>query len=567
VELYVLDRSLQRVEVIDKFESLIWTERFQDQGDFELTLYSTKSLRTLLTYGTMVSINKSNRIMTIEEVENKTETDGKKTLIVRGQSLEKILDDRIATYDLSTKVSDSLYKGTVTFNSTFDYLDTTSNHDLKDGDEIYFKSSVGLIGKFVGNISNFSIASNYFVIYKHGLNDGDKVYVKTAGTLPTGVTSGQMYYAIVVDADRLSLAANATDAKNSAAIDFTGTSSGAHGIYSALNDLQTYYVIKVNDTRLKLAETYEAAFSANIEYAPLDLFGTVTGTNKLYYLHKETWRIKGTPRQILEGIFNKFCVTPYDSLDTLFIYTPGSLYPNNGDLPEISTEYVLDLKVSSVYTVIKQLCEIWNFGFRITRSNSYNKVYFNIYSGSNRTMSGTSAVIFDIDLENLVNETEYTSNKYYKNIAHVYSKYGSSIVYSDSAEEFSTGFDKKIIYVDATDIDIYPGTELENLLQQRGREVLNARKTIVAFDGEVSKTNDYVYEIDYFLGDLVEVKDIDGNSTIKRVTEQIFTDDREGERSFPTLSSQISVPTGSWAVENVDKTWNDVTITIKWSDL
>jgi hypothetical protein len=29
----------------------------------------------------------------------------------------------------------------------------------------------------------------------------------------------------------------------------------------------------------------------------------------------------------------------------------------------------------------------------------------------------------------------------------------------------------------------------------------------------------------------------------------------------------MSVPTGSWAVENVDKQWGNVTITIKWSDL
>lgn len=567
MELYVLDSYFQRIEVIDKFESLIWTERFQEYGDFELTIHSTKSLRTLLTYGTMLSVNKSNRIMIIQEIENKTLTDGNKTLIVKGYSLEKILDDRIATYDLSNKILDSLYKGTITFNSTYDYLDTTSNHNLKDGDEIYFKSSVGLIGKLVGNITGWNTTSNYFRLNKHGIDNGDKVYVKTGGTLPGNVTSGQMYYAIVMDSDLLQLAANPTDAINGTAIDFTGSSSGTHSLYSALKDLQTYYVIKVSDTRLKLAETYEAAFSANIEYAPLDLFGTVTGVNKLYYLHKETWRIKGTPRQILEGIFYNFCVDPYDSIDTLFIYHEGSLYSNNGDLPEITTEYILDLKVSSVYTVIKQLCEIWNFGFRLTISPLYNKVYFNIYSGSNRTMSGTSPVIFDINLENLVNETEYTSAKYYKNTAYVYSKYGSSIVYSDSVDEFTTGFNKKIIYVDATDIDTYPGTELENLLQQRGREVLNANKTIVAFDGEVSKTNDYIYEIDYFLGDLVEVKDVDGNSTIKRVTEQIFTDDREGERSFPTLSTQISVPTGSWAIESVIKVWTDVVITLKWSDL
>src|SRR5438477_6612337 len=97
MEVYVLDSLLRRIQVFDRFESLIWTERFSDVGDFELDLMSTFENRNAFIIDTRIAINESYRVMTVDTVEDATDSEGKDILKVKGHSLEAILDDRVAT--------------------------------------------------------------------------------------------------------------------------------------------------------------------------------------------------------------------------------------------------------------------------------------------------------------------------------------------------------------------------------------------------------------------------------------------------------------------------------------
>lgn len=95
MELYRLDSQLKATDVVDLFESLIWTERWADVGDFELDIASTPSTRSMFTTGTHFAMNKTYKVMTVKAVEDKTEDDGKRMLKVTGNSLEEILQDRL----------------------------------------------------------------------------------------------------------------------------------------------------------------------------------------------------------------------------------------------------------------------------------------------------------------------------------------------------------------------------------------------------------------------------------------------------------------------------------------
>ena len=96
MEAYVLDPLLRRMAVIDRFESLIWTERFAAFGDFQIDIHSTPVHRNLLKTGTLLAMNESHRVMTVETVEDTVDSEGRRMLSVKGRSLEAILLDRVA---------------------------------------------------------------------------------------------------------------------------------------------------------------------------------------------------------------------------------------------------------------------------------------------------------------------------------------------------------------------------------------------------------------------------------------------------------------------------------------
>ena len=96
LEWYTLDSSLHRDTVIEGFESFIWTERFQDAGDFQIVIKSTYQTRTLLQPETLIAMKGSYRVMKIDTVSDVTADDGTRNLTVTGASLEALLQDRVA---------------------------------------------------------------------------------------------------------------------------------------------------------------------------------------------------------------------------------------------------------------------------------------------------------------------------------------------------------------------------------------------------------------------------------------------------------------------------------------
>lgn len=96
MEVYILDSLYRRIAVVDRFESLIWTERWKDVGDFELVLPSTTTNRALFATDTPLGLNESRRVMLVETIEDAVADDGSLKLSIKGRSIEKLLDDRVA---------------------------------------------------------------------------------------------------------------------------------------------------------------------------------------------------------------------------------------------------------------------------------------------------------------------------------------------------------------------------------------------------------------------------------------------------------------------------------------
>lgn len=375
MELYVLDEDDRRITVVDLFESLIWTDRFADLGDFQMVIHSTPSNRKLLVDGTRLAMNNTPRIMTIETSVDKTDDDGRRMLTITGQSREKILVDRVA-------------------------------------------------------------------------------------------------------------------------------SNGRSGA---------------------------------------------------------TWSLTGLPAAIARNIFKLICVDglvhPGDKIPNLFPKLPSP--PNT--LGEPNVPITIEFELQSVYDSIKKLCEVYGMGFRITRNLDDKKLYFEIYTGNDRTtqQSKVPAVIFSPDLDSLSDVTELTSIAEHKNVAYVYAKNATEIVYADGVDPAVSGLERRVMFVDADDIDLPAGAALTAALVQKGKDALSQARRLQAFDGEIPQHGSYRYPFDYDLGDLVEMRTDDGLTNLMRVTEQIFVSDAEGDRSYPTLTLDLFITPGSWSAWDYNMTWSE----------
>lgn len=369
MEVYILDDLLRRTAVIDQFNSMIWTERWQDKGDFELVVNSSPAMRSLLKPGKQIAITESDRVMEIEYLEDAHDDEGRKILKATGPSLEHILENRVAT-------------------------------------------------------------------------DG------MAG------------------------------------------------------------------------------------------FGAETG-----------WMISGTPGNVARYIFNQICVVGILSTsDIIPFYQAGSLYPP-GSISENATTFAMEVPINSVFGAVKELCEQYELGFRLVRNFDLSQLYFDIYSGDNRTTQQSSLppVIFSPELENMKNTTEVNSIAEYKNVCYVFGKNGSEIVYADNTTATTSGFARRVMYVDANDVTEPAGANLTSILRNKGLDALAKQRPITAFDGEIDQYSKYKYKLHYYLGDLVEMRNADGATNQMRVTEQIFVCDGEGDRSYPTLAVESYIMPGTWS--------------------
>lgn len=395
MEVYILDSLLRREEVVDRFDSLIWTERWADIGDFQLVLQSTAATRGLFQTGKRLAITESVRVMTVETVEDTTTDDDRKMLKVTGRSLEAVLEDRVAL----------------------------------------------------------------------------------------------------------------------------GTTSG--------------------------------------------------------YQPTPTWWIPGhTPGDVVRFMFNSICVLgdvhPNDVLP--FIVMDQTLFPVDSIL-EPSEEIDWEQKPTSLFEAIQNLCKIYDLGFRLYRNGDTSQLFFNVYSGSDRTNpnAGLTPVIFSENLDTVQGTTELTTIEKSKNVAYVFTTINEqltnpdgspmvdvdgnpvkgdvlhyAIVYPVDVDPSIEGFERRIMFVEAQ-VDPVTNPDIEAALERKGLDELAKVRAFTAFDGEITQYSQYKYGFDYYLGDLVVMQNSDGFANNMRVTEQIFTSDANGDRSYPTLAVNLFINPGSWA--------------------
>ena len=112
MEATILDTNFNIVGIVDDYQSMIWTERYSEAGDFELYGATNSTIATYCKMGYFVTIPESDRAMIIESIEISEETDKSNKILVKGRSLEAILMRRIVWDQtiLTGSVQNAIYK-------------------------------------------------------------------------------------------------------------------------------------------------------------------------------------------------------------------------------------------------------------------------------------------------------------------------------------------------------------------------------------------------------------------------------------------------------------------------
>lgn len=95
MELFVLNADFESIAVIDTYESMIWTDRYNAYGDFEIYFAMDESLLEYIKEDYYLWLKDSEHSMIIEDIKIDADTEEGNQLIVTGRSLESILERRI----------------------------------------------------------------------------------------------------------------------------------------------------------------------------------------------------------------------------------------------------------------------------------------------------------------------------------------------------------------------------------------------------------------------------------------------------------------------------------------
>ena len=109
MEVWILDTDFSSVSVLDTFESLIWTDRYREYGDFEIFAFPTSQLINDAKDDFYLYNPASEHTMIIEHHEVTTDIEEGPRFIVTGRSLESLLMRRIVWNQ--TTISGSLQNG------------------------------------------------------------------------------------------------------------------------------------------------------------------------------------------------------------------------------------------------------------------------------------------------------------------------------------------------------------------------------------------------------------------------------------------------------------------------
>lgn len=340
--------------------------------------------------------------------------------------------------------------------------------------------------------------------------------------------------------------------------------------------VENYYIWQKHSDRLMIIE--EINITTNGEEGA---HMTLTGRSLECLLERRVvaYRtiINGNLQNGIERLLNENVISPSDPERKI----PNFRFIRNND-PRV-TALTCDLNLLGEYLldVIEDLCQVNDLGFQITYNEDEGTIDFMLYYGEDRSYDQEKNpwVVFSPGFDNLLSSNYLMTHKNLRTAAVIggdanYER-GQEVVDVDGKPEL-TGIDRREMYVDGSDIELpnptvneesirerlekrgkteaeiqaaidaamadavmQTTTEYRKQLEQKGREELSKTYVVEAFEGEIEASRQYVFGKDFFIGDIVQVRDSYGKEAHSRITEVVRSHDLTGETMVPTFTTLI----------------------------
>ena len=253
--------------------------------------------------------------------------------------------------------------------------------------------------------------------------------------------------------------------------------------------------------------------------------------------------VDGNTQDGIASLLNANAISPSDANRKLPV-----VFRKSEDAVITALETAYQFAGETLYEAIKSLCVEGSIGFRLLPDLNAKNFIFELYNGVDRSYHQTDRpyVMFSPDFDNIITSSYVSSKKEYKNVAYAAGEGEGSertVISVYSGETEASGLSRRELYVDAGSVSSTTSdgqiTESDYLgqLASRGSEELEKVKSTTFFEGEVDTSRQFVYGVDFEIGDIVQLQNEYGVEGCARITELVLSDDQNGSTSVPTFTS------------------------------
>lgn len=302
------------------------------------------------------------------------------------------------------------------------------------------------------------------------------------------------------------------------------------------NQGRTQYICRADDTR-KCALIESVRIKTDAENGN---FVTISGRTlpalafRRVVLSQVTFT--GSAAKTVERLIIKSIISPTDTARQIANFTFKNSISSGAD-ESLSNQYSGD----NVGEAVEAICKALRIGFRVNFDLDNKGLEFELYEGTDRSTDQIDVppVIFSNDFNNLLSSDYTVSVAEWKNLVHVIGE-GQGTNRQRVNYGNATGIERRELYVNAQQTssngeELSPST-YHAVLYDKGYQAAGENRPQRENEADVAPNYGFKLNVDYFLGDIVTVRNEYGIETTPRVVETIEAQDETGYSIIPTFA-------------------------------